>query len=940
MLTLKDGRTELWQWDTAREISVDKECSQIHFSNKVFGRSIDVNVVDGVAKIPDVPLQTDKDLMVWAFVGTSENGFTKISKTFKINHRNKPADYVFTPPEQTSLEEIKERIEHLESIGGVGEDGFSPIVTVTQTDTGATISIQDKDGTTTATITNGKDGKDGSDAEVTDENIKTALGYTPADQKGVDKLSEEIVNLKTTITLGQHTDGLIYIFIGGVPVGDGLSISGGGIVEPVYGQPLTDSSMLKMAQQTTAILGVKLDTEPTQKQTISVLADSNVVAFDKEVLEFTPENWNEYQFVTVTAGMIDKDTSVNIILRNSDELLTDTNITVYISADSYSVDTTIPAENQHILTSADFEAVTAVQGYGIICKKYIEEHTNIKVPATMEYNGVTYSPVYVAGNSSGTAGYTFGDNTVIEYVEFDEGVSVLNGQNSFSNTKDMIGLFYGCTNLKGVKFNGTIETKSISKAFYNCSSLKFVDGIQTLDLSNSYSAMQSAFEGCTSLEYMQDLSGIKTNRTNDPTDAVKMFMGCTSLKKVYGLPQLTNMQNAFSGCTSLEEAVVPSTVGTYGTTTNAAYANFCFNGCVNLKKLTVLSEVATPGLPSTLNNDCVIYAIEGSSVYTALQSAIASLPTATLLPYGSESESGNFVVAWGDSTTSYNANWIDWVQRLGDKLDGFTMKNQAVSGEYTTSTSARQGGNDLKVGAFTIPSDTTATPITLTTEDGHAFGTNPVFSAGASFNPCTIAGVKGSIANAGSGNYTFTRMDAGESVEVEANTTVVSAVDTVFNNENSVMLINLGTNSGWDENADVLLNQVQLMIDHFTELGGTKYIVCGLSSGKHLRSESLRQVAFEYEQKASTAFGEHWLNMREYLIQNGLTENGLTASALDNERMALGQVPASLLGGGSTTDIKMFDGVNVTDETHFNAYGANSQANAFYSKGVALGYWS
>ena len=55
---------------------------------------------------------------------------------------------------------------------GGGEDGFSPIAKVTQTASGATISITDKSGTTTATISNGKDGQDGQD------------GYTP--QKGVD----------------------------------------------------------------------------------------------------------------------------------------------------------------------------------------------------------------------------------------------------------------------------------------------------------------------------------------------------------------------------------------------------------------------------------------------------------------------------------------------------------------------------------------------------------------------------------------------------------------------------------------------------------------------------------------------------------------------------------------------------------------------------------
>ena len=120
MLDLNDGRDELWQWDTGRTLIVDTDCSQVHFSNKVFGRSIDVNVADGVAIIPDVLLQTDNDLNVWAFSGTAENGYTKISKTFKVNRRNKPADYVFTPPDQTSLEEIKERVSHLESMQDPG----------------------------------------------------------------------------------------------------------------------------------------------------------------------------------------------------------------------------------------------------------------------------------------------------------------------------------------------------------------------------------------------------------------------------------------------------------------------------------------------------------------------------------------------------------------------------------------------------------------------------------------------------------------------------------------------------------------------------------------------------------------------------------------------------------------------------------------------------
>ena len=45
--------------------------------------------------------------------------------------------------------------------GAPGQDGYSPSASVSGTDTGATITITDKTGTTTAEIKNGKDGKDG-----------------------------------------------------------------------------------------------------------------------------------------------------------------------------------------------------------------------------------------------------------------------------------------------------------------------------------------------------------------------------------------------------------------------------------------------------------------------------------------------------------------------------------------------------------------------------------------------------------------------------------------------------------------------------------------------------------------------------------------------------------------------------------------------------------
>lgn len=183
MLTLNDRRAELWQWDTGRTLAVDADCSQVHFSNKVFGRSIDVDVADGVAIIPDILLQTDKDLNVWAFVGTAENGYTKISKTFKVNRRNKPAGYVFTPIEQTTIAEIAAIAQSVRDDadaglfdgkpgedGRDGKDGVSPTVTVSDIQGGHKITITDANGVKTVDVMDGVDGNDGT-SFTTDETL-------------------------------------------------------------------------------------------------------------------------------------------------------------------------------------------------------------------------------------------------------------------------------------------------------------------------------------------------------------------------------------------------------------------------------------------------------------------------------------------------------------------------------------------------------------------------------------------------------------------------------------------------------------------------------------------------------------------------------------------------------------------------------------------------
>lgn len=82
--------------------------------------------------------------------------------------------------------------------GNPGEDGYSPTANVTKTDNVSTITITDKNGTTTATVSDGVDGIDGQD------------GYTPV--KGVDYFTEadiESLNIPTKVSDLTNDSGFI-----------------------------------------------------------------------------------------------------------------------------------------------------------------------------------------------------------------------------------------------------------------------------------------------------------------------------------------------------------------------------------------------------------------------------------------------------------------------------------------------------------------------------------------------------------------------------------------------------------------------------------------------------------------------------------------------------------------------------------------------------------
>ena len=100
-----------------------------------------------------------------SYTFTVTNGEDGVSPTASVTQTATGATITVTDGSGTTTADIYNGQDGAD--GSDGQDGFSPIATVTQTSSGATISITDENGTTTADISNGQNGSDGSNAEIT-----------------------------------------------------------------------------------------------------------------------------------------------------------------------------------------------------------------------------------------------------------------------------------------------------------------------------------------------------------------------------------------------------------------------------------------------------------------------------------------------------------------------------------------------------------------------------------------------------------------------------------------------------------------------------------------------------------------------------------------------------------------------------------------------------
>ena len=267
------------------------------------------------------------------------------------------------------------------------------------------------------------------------------------------------------------------------------------------------------------------------------------------------------------------------------------------------------------------------------------------------------------------------------------------------------------------------------------------------------------------------------------------------------------------------------------------------------------------------------------------------------------------IVCWGDSLTESSDQQTAYPDILR-RLSGAEVENYGVSSDTTYMVAARAGFVGIFTNEFTIPAEETPVRVALRTEGGSA--ANLLRYGDSGVNPCYIAGVRGRLSRRGGGYY-FTRSESGDTIAVEDGSRLITA-GMAQKSIDDVLVIFTGTNDSPDRHSISDVIKYQRGILEYT--GCEKYVVIGLTCRRVMPDiEKVNEIlAGEY--------GEHFLDVREFMLNEGLEYEGLSATARDRADISAGEIPSGLR----------------IDYVHGNKYFYDIIARMLYEKMRYLGY--
>lgn len=247
------------------------------------------------------------------------------------------------------------------------------------------------------------------------------------------------------------------------------------------------------------------------------------------------------------------------------------------------------------------------------------------------------------------------------------------------------------------------------------------------------------------------------------------------------------------------------------------------------------------------------------------------------------------LVCWGDSLTAGSGgDGTTYPDTLAD-LTGLPVFNGGVPGERSAGIAARQGGQ---------PAPTTVVGGSIPAEGGVEvkFGGDVVIIRDEGTLTGTLMDIHGVLSKDQSkvkGKYTFTRDEPGDAVEVPPDTPFITDISTEY--QDAGVIIWAGHNDVRLGGGQQALDNIAKMVDYVDE--GGHYLVLGLSNGTGAEEgtpfyqEGIEMVNPTLEE---TYGPDHYLDVRRWLIDEGLAAAGLEPTEQDKLDIANDVPPTSL----------------------------------------------
>lgn len=308
------------------------------------------------------------------------------------------------------------------------------------------------------------------------------------------------------------------------------------------------------------------------------------------------------------------------------------------------------------------------------------------------------------------------------------------------------------------------------------------------------------------------------------------------------------------------------------------------------------------------------------------------------------------IVCWGDSLTAGSSGNISYPRTLQKYIDTYLcdiydlrysvenadgmsrvnwedysvsipVVNMGGGHESSTAIQSRSGVVPYTIGKeFTIPADAETVEIEIAPINGKKVTDLSAGSIG--INPVTINGVEGVLSKIASDPwsyktpYRFTRLEAGEEVTVPVGTEIATACADQY--QDYLHIIWVGTYGDFTT-ATNLVNDIRNFLTR-QNVNPERYLVIGPCTIKGAWLD-VAGTMDTIDSAMVQAFGEHYINLRKYLVEDGLRDAGLNS----NDKALKGTVPMAFRSNAGGADM--------------NAVAYQLVGKLVYEKMDALGYF-